>query len=64
VALNEEVDLSEVVQLLVDLAVRPVWARRLAFLAPQVSPNIVRYGNRMHGISIDTTIKRMCKLSE
>jgi hypothetical protein len=42
----EEVDLSEVVLLLVDLeevtpVVRPVWARKLAFLALQVSLNAV-----------------------
>ena len=45
VAVNEEVDLSEEVLLLVDLVevtvVRPVWARKLAFLALQVSLNIV-----------------------
>jgi hypothetical protein len=44
------VDLGGVVQLPVDLlevpVVRPVWAHRLAFLALQVSPNIVRYSNR------------------
>ena len=44
-AVNEEVDLSEVVLLLVDLeevtVVRPVWARKLAFLALQVSLNAV-----------------------
>ena len=43
-ALNEEVDLSEVL-LLVDIVevmvVRPVWARKLAFLALQVSLNVV-----------------------
>jgi hypothetical protein len=45
VAINEEVDPHEVVLLLVDLVevtvVRPVWARKLAFLALQVSRNIV-----------------------
>jgi hypothetical protein len=45
VVTNEEADLREVVLLLVDLVevtvVRPVWARMLAFLALQVSLNIV-----------------------
>jgi hypothetical protein len=62
------VDLGEVVQLLVDLlevtVVRPVRAHRLAFLALQVSPNIVRYRNRTRGISINTAVKRMYKLPE